>query len=258
MKKVLTAEQKQRRAETARRNGAKSKGPVTIEGKHRSSMNAITVGKYVDVHDEEVPAFAPILTVEDRKAYVRLHQANLRQYRPQSENEHNIVRHITAAQFEHERFCTLERLQLQSEYDCITRECQNVPNEQKGHFAMRHSVNNDKIHRLIERKRKALLAAWTKLVALFEKVRKAFPMTPPEPVDITADSAVLNEPEPPQYVVEEMLKLADRAKKEPNFPLPDCVVYLLYDEELMKKFAPNYDARELRKRYPNPDSKRAA
>ncbi len=36
MKKILTEEQKQKRAETARRNGSngsKSKGPVTVEGK---------------------------------------------------------------------------------------------------------------------------------------------------------------------------------------------------------------------------------
>lgn len=221
-------------------------------------MNAITVGNFVEVHEEDIPAFAPILTVEDRKAYVRLQQANLRQYRPQSETEHNIVRHITAEQFEHERYCNLETLQLQFEFDSITRECTRIPNEQKGHYAIQRSVANDKVHRFIERKRKAHLAAWSKFVALYEKLRKTCPMMPPEPVDITADTDVLIQPEPPQYVVEEMLKLAEQAKKEPNFPLPDCVVYLLYDEPLLKKYAPHFDVRELRKRYPHPKAKRAA
>ncbi|MFN7647888.1 MAG: hypothetical protein ACK5UT_10255, partial [Acidobacteriota bacterium] len=93
MKKILTEEQKQKRAETARQNGSKSKGPVTVEGKNRSSMNAITIGKYVDVHDEELPAFATLLSVDDRKAYVRLHQANLRKFRPDSEQELQLLRH---------------------------------------------------------------------------------------------------------------------------------------------------------------------
>ena len=103
MKKVLTEEQKQKRAEIARQNGSKSKGPVTVEGKHRSSMNAIATGEFIDVHDEELPAFATLLSVDDRKAYVRLHQANLRKFRPDSEQEHQLLRHISSEQFEYER-----------------------------------------------------------------------------------------------------------------------------------------------------------
>jgi hypothetical protein len=258
MKKVLTEEQKQQRAETARRNGAKSKGPVTIEGKHRSSMNAITVGKFVDVHDEELPAFATLLSTEDRKAYVRLHQANLRQCRPDSEVEHGIVRHITAEQFQLERYENLETLQLQIEHDNVLREFPDLPDAQHSHQAIQRAANNDKVFRFLERKKRAHLAAWNKFVQLLERMKKSFPMLPPEPVDITADSEVLIDPDPPQYVVEEMLKLADQAKKEPNFPLPRFVVHLLYDERLLEKCAPHYDVTELRKRYPKPKPDLAA
>jgi len=258
MKKILTEEQKQRRAETARRNGAKSKGPVSIEGKHRSSMNAITVGKFVDVHDEELPDFAPILSVEDRRAYVRLHQANLRQYRPDSEQEHGIVRQITAERFQFERFQKLETLQLQTEHDNVLREWPDVPDAKHSYNALQRAVDNDKTYRFLERKKRGHLNAWLKLVALLERVKKAFPMRPPEPVDITADSGVLIDPDPPPYVVDEMIKLADKAKKEPSFPLPAFVVELIWDQELMKRVAPKYDARELRKRYPKPNPGLAA
>ncbi len=258
MSKILTEEQKQRRAETARRNGGKSQGPVTVAGKYRSSMNAITIGKFVDVHDEELPAFVAILSIEDRKAYVRLHQANLRKFRPDSEQELGIVRHLTAEQFQYERYSNLETLAFQAEHDNVLREFSEMPPDHRSFQAFQRSVNNDQAFRILERKKKAHLAAYEKFLRILERLRKSFPMIPPEPIDITSDTDVLIEPDPPQYVVDEMLKLADQAKKEPNFLLPRFVVELLYDEPLLRKCAPHYDVMELRKRYPKPSPKLVA
>jgi hypothetical protein len=258
MKKILTEEQKQKRAETARQNGSKSKGPVTVEGKNRSSMNAITIGKYVDVHDEDLPAFATLLSVDDRKAYVRLHQANLRKFRPDSEQELGLVRHITAELFEYERCRKLEALQFQIDHDNVLREWPEVPIVHISHYALQRAVAAEKTYRFLERKKKSHLAALDKFERLLERCKKAFPAAPPEPVDITADSALLEQPDPPAYVMEEMLKLADQAKKEPNFPLPRFVIEVLHEEELMNKFAPHYDYADLLERYPLPIPKQAA
>jgi hypothetical protein len=248
MKQSLTEEQKQRRAETARRNGAKSKGPVTPEGKHRSSMNAITVGDHVDVHDEELPAFARILSVEDRKAYVRLQQANLRHYRPQSDTERGLVRNITAEQFAYERYGRIETLQFQSEHDETRRESPEIPAELLSGFAIERSLSNDRLHRLIERKRRAHLIAWTKLVALYERMRRTFPAPEPEPA---AKTGLLD-------TVEPILEVVRQAENEPSLPLPENAVYLIHNEPLMRKFAPYLDVAELRRRYPLPKSPRAA
>jgi hypothetical protein len=229
MKKTLTEEQKQRRAETARRNGAKSKGPVTIEGKQRSSMNAISVGAYVDVHAEELPPNARILSVEDRKAYVRLHQANLRQYNPQSESELSLVRNITAEQFEYERYRQIETLQFQSEHEEAQRESPDAPAEHRSAYAIEFSVKNNKVHRLIERKMKTHLLAWTRFVALYTRIRKSFPVEPVAPPE-----------------------------NEPKISLPAVIPYLVHNESFIREFAPHCNVAELRRRYPIPNPKIAA
>ncbi|MCA2971140.1 MAG: hypothetical protein INH43_21700, partial [Acidobacteriaceae bacterium] len=188
MKQILTEEQKQKRAETARRNGSRNKGPVTVEGKNRSSINAITVGKYVDVHEEELPAFATLLSVDDRTAYVRLHQANLPKFRPDSEQEHRLLRHISSEQFEYERCRKLESLPFQVEHDKLLPEWLDVPDEHFSYYAIQRAADDDKVYRFLARKKKEHLAAWQKLQRLFAQNRKDFPVNPPEPVDITADS----------------------------------------------------------------------
>lgn len=232
MKKILTEEQKQRRAETARRNGAKSKGPITAEGKRRSSMNAITVGEHVDALQEELPPGARILSVEDRKAYIRLHQANLRHYRPQSETELSLVRNITIEQFEYERYRNIETMQFQSDHEEALEKWPDLPVELHSAYAVERSVINHKVHRFIERKMKAHLAAWTKFVSLYGKIRKAAPIELPEPVA--------------------------PAENEPMEPLPEAIIQLIHNETLMRELAPTCDVGELRIRYPLPKPKRAA
>jgi hypothetical protein len=60
MARVLTAEQKRRRAQTARKNGAKGRGPKTEETKLISSRNSMTHGCYAVVHSlaDEPVSFA--------------------------------------------------------------------------------------------------------------------------------------------------------------------------------------------------------
>ena len=91
--KELTDEQKLSRAERARRNGQKSKGPVTPDGKYRSSMNAIATGEHVELHKEDLPPFFTLLTTDDRHAYVRSHQSHMRKFRPDSELEGGFTPH---------------------------------------------------------------------------------------------------------------------------------------------------------------------
>ena len=230
----MTPEQLEKKRETARKNGAKSKGPVTAAGKHRSSMNAISVGTYVNVHEEELPPRARILTVEDRKAYVRLYQANLRQFQPQSESELSLVRNITAEQYEYERYRHIETLQMESEHQAMLEEWPEVPLEKLSGYAIEHSIRDNKVHRFIERKMKAHLLAWTRFVALYERIRKSFPVAP------------------------EVSPEATETENEPIPPRPKIVAKLMYQQPLTEKVSPARQVAKSSRKSPVPRPKGAA
>ena len=237
----MTEEQKQRRAETARRNGQKSRGPVSTDGKYRASLNAISTGKHVEVHADDLPAFVALLNCDDRRVYVYTFQSHLRQYRPNSEHERGLVRHLTAELFQYERTSMIENDALQFELDAVLREYPEITPDQHVAQAYKRAVNQDQLFRILERRKKGHLSAYEKFLRILSKTRKEFPMIPPEPVDITADSNVIEEPLPTPEAVAAMLALADQAKKEPSFQLPLYVRELLINKEVMQKVAPDYD-----------------
>ena len=80
----MTEQQKARRAEAARENGAKSRGPVSDIGKYISSLNSISTGEHLDLRKEELPECIALLSTDCRVAYLRLYQKHTRQFQPQS------------------------------------------------------------------------------------------------------------------------------------------------------------------------------
>ncbi len=230
MSKILTEEQKQRRAETARANGRKSKGPVSAAGKHRSSMNAITVGNFVDVHEEDLPAFVTILTAEDRKAYVKLYQSNLRQFRPDSEHELWLVRTLSAEQFQYERTYKLETLSFQEDLEFVANKDADRTPDVLELAAFRRSVYGDRCVRILERKRKSHLAAYEKLVRLLVRIQKDRPLPAPD-VDIARKEPSLDSPK-------KVSQVAEDKEVAPNFYVADPVSlpFLLTDLTESVKF----------------------
>lgn len=63
---------------------------------------------------------------------------------------------------------------------------------------------------------------------------------------------------PSPAVLDQILTLADRAKNEASFELPEYVLTILKNKHLMDLVAPGYDARDLLQRYGlTPDLKAA-
>lgn len=94
---MLTPEQ---RARIARENGAKSKGPVTPEGKERSSRNALKSGEHAIKFRHLVPPHPAVLAHEDRAFFYEIFDNLLKTYRPSDPVSGHVVREIAYAQWE--------------------------------------------------------------------------------------------------------------------------------------------------------------
>ena len=88
---MLTPEE---RARIARENGAKSKGPITEEGKAKVSRNAITHGQRAEALKLIVPPHSACLANEDRQAFYKLFDILTAKYRPSDEAELLLVREM--------------------------------------------------------------------------------------------------------------------------------------------------------------------
>ena len=247
--KPLSEEQRQRRAEIARQNGAKSKGPVTAEGKYRSSMNAIATGEHVELHKEDLPPFYCLLSTDDRSAYLRAFQAQMRHLKPRSEFEQSLVRRMAIALFQHDRLSSFHAEAMQREVDTVVREFPALGVSE--HFFQSHkrATIEKEVQQFVIRGQRHHMATFRSLHKTLIDLRKHTPMQPPEPVDITADSQQIHDEDFDPQVAVEVLALADRAKKEPSFRIPEYALNFLQDIELMERFAPGYDVGDLLERF---------
>ena len=99
-----------RRQEASRRNGALSHGPVTPEGKARSSRNAVTHGCLA-----QILTFTP----EEREHFDRMHQCYIARFEPRDQVELDLVEEITWAKWQMRQAWIYETtaIQLRMEQD---------------------------------------------------------------------------------------------------------------------------------------------
>ena len=106
-----------RRIAASRANGAKSRGPVTPEGKARSATNATRHGLASSVHRL---ADSLCLTIEARAELLDLHQAHVDEFAPTSRAEELIVEEMTAARWRMQRAWVMETYLLENQMDRMT------------------------------------------------------------------------------------------------------------------------------------------
>jgi hypothetical protein len=89
----------QLKSDTARANGAKSRGPVTPEGRARSSQNAIRHG---------LSAKSVVLPTESGEQFQLLLDSYIDQFHPQTPVETELVVLMAAARWRLRRICGIE------------------------------------------------------------------------------------------------------------------------------------------------------
>ena len=241
----MTESQKARRAETARQNGAKSRGPKTPNGKFISSLNAITTAEHLEILKAEMPECMALLSTDDPHDLVRLLQKLIRQFMPQSECELTLVRQACIELFQYQRAVSLETFARQCDLDGLLRRCPELPSQVRQLQSYKAGLAEDKLWRSLQRDKKAHLGAYTIFQKQLRQMRRDFTMFPPEPVCVDPDLAQLNEELPPPEVIAEVLAHADRAKNEPSYKLPLWVAEMLENKELMAEIAPDYKFEKL-------------
>ncbi|HLG98799.1 MAG TPA: hypothetical protein VKX49_20980 [Bryobacteraceae bacterium] len=105
-----------RKSQSARENGAKSRGPKTEAGKQRSSQNAIRHG---------LTAQTIVLPSEDPADYQRLLDGYLQQFRPAGQVELDLVHEIAAAKWRLNRLILIETQLLANSIEEIEQDHQD-------------------------------------------------------------------------------------------------------------------------------------
>jgi len=239
-KLAMTESRKARRAETARQNGAKSRGPKTPNGKFISSLNAITTAEHLEIFKAEMPECAALLSTDNSNELVALLQKLIRQFLPQSECELTLVRQACVEMFQYQRTVSLETFARQCDLDGLLRRCPEMSPQMRQYQSYKAGLAEDKLWRSLQRDKKAHLSAFSTFQKQIRLMRRDFAMNPVEPVCVDPDLALLNQVLPPPEVVAEILAHADRAKNEPSYKLPLWVAEVLDNKELMAEIAPDY------------------
>lgn len=95
------------KTECARLNGAKSRGPVTPEGKARSARNALKHGR-----DAQSEPHSAVLVNENEARFDQLVKRRVRELQPSDSFEHDVVRELCSIEWRMERIQSIESHRL--------------------------------------------------------------------------------------------------------------------------------------------------
>ena len=172
----------------SRFNGAKSQGPVTPEGKARSSQNAVRHG---------LTAKTIVLNNEDSAQFKVLCDHLSNDYQPQTEYERELVGQLAGARWKLRRCNIVEkgifdkavdeiRPKIQAEYEGADEEMVTI-------FALERAIDSPQLKSL-RRYMTQILREERHASSQLEKIRRERPLQPPAAAPEPENAPVRNEP----------------------------------------------------------------
>jgi len=178
------------RSEAARRNGAKSNGPKTPEGKAISSANSLRHG---------MTAKAILLTSENPEAYTKLAEAYYVKFRPADDVECDLIDEMVIAKWRQRRDWSNEAALFDLEMDHQTKkvdsEYTKIDHACRYAIAFRALADQSKSIQLLTRYETSHRRSYYKALTTLLQLRAA-PNPKPGPVESPAEPA--EPPAPPE------------------------------------------------------------
>jgi len=132
--------------QSARANGARSRGPVTPEGRARSSKNAAKHG---------LASAAIVLSSESQEEFDQLLEAYITQFNPQTVVEADLVEQLVAARWRMERVWRIETalldLEIAEQQDAVDQKFERIDDVARTALAFRSLCDNSRALDLLSR-----------------------------------------------------------------------------------------------------------
>ena len=177
--------EKQRAA--SRANGAKSKGPVSVEGRARSSRNSIRHG---------LSSKIVVLPHENRSAFEDLRDSYMDDFQPANQSQHDLVETMVAARWRLNRLVETEakifEMEMLRHDDDIEKEFENTIQVEKVAWVFDHIANHSKSLQLLIRYEGSLNRSYERAYKQLKEMQKDRPPQQNEPEP--AATAVLPPP----------------------------------------------------------------
>ena len=181
------------RSAQARINGAKSKGPITPEGKARSSKNNLSHGRYAN--------HAIVLSNEDKAAFEDLAEAYIRRIGPVDCVEIRYARELASIDWRLDRIRALETRMFDHEMDVqapmLEAANRRLPELTRLFQAGNALLTNSRLPAYLASRESALQFARQTTLAALQQLRRAHPL--PAPATQLIDPKPLDPEFDPRY-----------------------------------------------------------
>ena len=198
----------------SRANGAKSKGPVSVEGRARSSQNALRHG---------LSAAVVVLPHEDRAAFESVRDSYMESFQPADQPQHDLVETMAAARWRLNRLQEIEAKLFEKEMvlrdDDMEKELSNMSAVEKLAWVFDHMANQTKSLQLLIRYEGSLNRSYERAYKQLQQMQKDRPpqQNEPKPAPLVLP-ARQNEPKPEPESAPEASEIAPTSPTQPDQP----------------------------------------